>query len=264
MERRIGGGILAALMCLLPATPADAKHRLRKTRVPPIAFFLTDHGSVKGGDSGEGHRDVPRARARGQGAAPDLTPYMDPRECEKTLVVVRGPYKRRALRGGDDPYDDPSVYVYKGSDGAWYDVDGGAPCFAAGTMVATPEGEKPIQSLAVGDAILAWDFAEHDLVVSTVDRVKRRSKKPTGTLTFSDGTKLEVTANHPFYLVPANAWIEAGRLAEGAVVARRHGAELEEARVVGKTAFDKATLVFDVTVRGYHDYFAGGILVHNY
>ena len=258
--------VLAATALSLPLTARDASARPRRHRrhEARIAFYLADYGNVKEA-SREKALTTCHAREREEVEKnPELRQSVDPGHCEKTLVVVRGPYQRTKARTPNDPYDDPKVYVYKGSDGGWYDVNGGAPCFAGGTLVETPEGQRAIEDLAVGDAILSWDFVRRRLVTSLVERTKKREDRLVGELTFSDGTTLAVTPNHPFYSVEANAWIEAERLGEGAVVLKLRGSDIEECRLVEKTRFDRKVDVFDVTVREYRDYFAGGILVHNY
>jgi hypothetical protein len=46
--------------------------------------------------------------------------------------------------------------------GSNYNAD--LPCFAAGTRIATPDGERPVESLSAGDRVLLADGTEADLV----------------------------------------------------------------------------------------------------
>ncbi len=40
---------------------------------------------------------------------------------------------------------------------------GGGGCFAEGTLVLTPDGERPIQDIGVGDYVMAWSLPNGDL-----------------------------------------------------------------------------------------------------
>lgn len=50
------------------------------------------------------------------------------------------------------------------------------PCFAAGTLIETPEGPKPIETLCVGDLVLTFDHGPQPIVWS------RQSAQPLGTV----------------------------------------------------------------------------------
>jgi len=185
----------------------------------------------------------------------------DPTFCQRTLVTVRGPYPRSGYDGNED---DKVLFVYKGSDGGWYDKTGESPCFAAGTPIATPSGEKAIESIAVGEAVYSWDAEAKEVVVGAVTRTKRRAGKRVGTLTFEDGRTVDVTGNHPFYVVRTGEWVEAARLEPGTVVLELRNGAVAETRLVAKAEFAREAVVYDLTVTTHHDYFAAGVLVHNY
>lgn len=253
---------------LVLGSGADA-HAKKKRAAPadkPIAFYLA-----------QGHKGLTKASAiakcrfetekrrrallKQRAKYPGLIVTEDASACPKGIVTVRGPHQRKPVRS---TYDDAEVFVYRGSDGVWYDKTGDTPCFAPGTPVATPDGQRAIEDLRPGDVVLAYDVAARRVVPSTVERTKRRTDKRIGTLAFSDGTSVGVTPNHPFYSATARAWVEAGLLAVGdRVLALRSGA-VEEVELVDKTAFDRGSDVYDVTIARLHDYFAGGVLVHNY
>ncbi len=66
-------------------------------------------------------------------------------------------------------------------------------CFIAGTMVATPYGDVPIENIKIGDEVLTRDGPKRVVAAkSHVDTV--------GTVKFADGRKLVGTAEHPVYL----------------------------------------------------------------
>lgn len=100
---------------------------------------------------------------------------------------------------------------------------------------------------------------------ATVQRVKRRTGKKVGTLTLSGGTTVSVTANHPFLSATTRTWVEAGDLSVGdRLLELRVGGKVGEVELVGKTAFDRDSEVYDLSIARLHDYFAAGVLVHNY
>jgi hypothetical protein len=253
--------VLCLAVVLLPASSADARTRRRalRRRQPPIAYYFAEWS--KGATRAEA---VARCRARRiaeRRKHPDMGADVDPRRCDSLVMAVRGPYVRTGTKGG---YDDPAIYVYKGRDGVWLDASGDNACFAAGTKVATPEGDRAIETMQRGDALYAWDPDGGRVVVAHVDHAKRRPDKQVGTLAFDDGTSIEATANHPFYSVSTRGWVEAGQLAPGDRVTKLDGGRLHEARLVSATPFDRVTDVFDLSVSPHHNFFAAGVLVHNY
>jgi hypothetical protein len=48
------------------------------------------------------------------------------------------------------------------------------PCFVAGTMILTEQGERPVESLAAGDKIVTADFGSQVLIWHGVARLTRR------------------------------------------------------------------------------------------
>lgn len=73
-------------------------------------------------------------------------------------------------------------------------------CFVSGTQISTPQGERNIEDLKVGDSVLSSGGTRK--IISTM-----KSLSKTLTLTLSNGTTITTTPDHPFYtdkgLVPA-------------------------------------------------------------
>ncbi|MFO0551078.1 MAG: Hint domain-containing protein [Polyangiaceae bacterium] len=141
----------------------------------------------------------------------------------------------------------------------------GSSCFAPGTPVRTPFGDVPIESLKPGDPVVAYDTVSGEMVVTRVVRVKERTDMPVATLSLSDGTELRATAAHPFWVADAG-FVRAEELSvgDGLFGLVSGGAAAHELRIEAKSEFDERTTVYDLSVAGPHDYFAGGVLVHNY
>jgi hypothetical protein len=89
-----------------------------------------------------------------------------------------------------DKYDDVAI-----SEIEFYGT--GVHCFAKGTMVATPDGEKPIEQLKIGDQVLSLNTTTTDIETATVLQLANR-KHFLYELDF-DNTKIKVTDDHPFY-----------------------------------------------------------------
>ncbi len=98
MNLRVRIALVMALAMLLPVS-VEAKPR-------PIAFWLVN--ATKGTTRAEAVRRCLRATT-------------DPNLCRRHVISVRGPFVGTK---GIDPDDDPRVYVYRGSNGTWYDRNG--------------------------------------------------------------------------------------------------------------------------------------------
>jgi len=133
---------------------------------------------------------------------------------------------------------------------------GGSSCFVAGTPVILADGSgKPIEAIAVGDQVLSYDEA---LGVFAAGTVERRFVHPDTEALLRVNGELVTTPNHPFFV--NGQWILAEDLRVGDVLFCVGGqpelvTELE-------TLAGPAT-TYNLEVGQYHDYFAGGVLVHN-
>ena len=147
---------------------------------------------------------------------------------------------------------------------------GGSPCglcFPAGTLVATPAGEKPIEQLHTGDTVLAEDpktgKVEAERVVATIVHLVSEL----ASVGLSDGSAVTVTADHPFY-VDASAvrkeagWVQAGDLRVGD---RLRDASGRDVGVIGVRYNVGRAVVYTLTVATDHTFFVGAahVLVHN-
>lgn len=66
--------------------------------------------------------------------------------------------------------------------------------------MATPHGARAIQTLHVGEQVLAEDPATGKVEPEAVQAVIDDGKKPLLALSLSDGETITVTADHPFYV----------------------------------------------------------------
>jgi len=133
-------------------------------------------------------------------------------------------------------------------------------CFAAGTLVLTPAGERPIEAIQAGDLVLSWDFAQAALVPAPVVATMQHGGSAVLALHLANGTILQVTAEHPLWV--RGDWLPAGRVRVGDALSHAAGV-LTPVRVV-TIQQGAVTDVYNIEVgHSDHTYVAGGILVHN-
>lgn len=72
---------------------------------------------------------------------------------------------------------------------------GGTPCFVAGTMVLTPCGYKPIESLKIGDSVVT-----HTGDVRSITAIGSKEAQ-TGEVKILGRPSIRCTGNHPFYSI---------------------------------------------------------------
>lgn len=124
-------------------------------------------------------------------------------------------------------------------------------CLVEGTLVATPDGPRPIEELLPGDAVVCREGPGR--VVAT-RRARRAAYRE---LTLDRGGPLRVTREHPVWSTAG--WTPAGELRVGDVVEGRSGPAHVTAIVERRTPVD----VYDLTVAPFANFYAENVLVHN-
>jgi hypothetical protein len=162
------------------------------------------------------------------------------------------------------------LFGFSSSDEGFVDENGNwheRTCFVAGTMVRVPDGKGEsggrytrIENIRVGDLVLSWDESSGRLgyyevlqtFVKAADRIYR--------IEYEDGTFLETTWNHPFY-VEDLGWVEARALRAGDVSKTAHG----KLRIRSISREARYETVFNFEVQDSHTYFVSleSVLVHN-
>ena len=133
-------------------------------------------------------------------------------------------------------------------------------CFIAGTMVATPEGDRPLETLRPGD---------HVLTRAGPRRVLANSRRLAEVGAVQIGAaNLVGTADHPVYA--ARGWTRMDRLCVGEPVCvlaagslSGHGWGTSAASVVSTWRPTGQQFVYCLQVEDEPEYFANGVLVHN-
>jgi RHS repeat-associated protein len=156
----------------------------------------------------------------------------------------------------------------------------GCGCFPGDTGVVTPHGLVAIDRLHVSDRVLAEDLATRKVEPERVQAVIDDGIKPLMTVGLSDGSKLKVTTNHPFYVdngpgITVPEWVQAGDLKVGDRLRTEDGRDVTVTALRYHTGYAH---VYTLTVAtnhdfwsesrpgsGDHDFFVGTarVLVHN-
>ncbi len=132
-------------------------------------------------------------------------------------------------------------------------------CFAVGTLVHTIDGPRAIESIRVGDRVLAQNTTTGQLAFEPV--VATHLNDPSPTLRISiDGDTIVATGIHRFWKA-GKGWVMARELKAGDRL-RMIGGVVEIAAI----ETDKIQPVYNLDVADYRDYFVGnkGLLVHDF
>jgi hypothetical protein len=129
-------------------------------------------------------------------------------------------------------------------------------CFVKGTLVTMSDGtRKPIEQIQAGDEVRSYNTSWGEFTSGVVS--KTMTRQADGYLNING---IMVTGEHPFWIVNRGEWVKAREIQQSDVLLNDYGGY----KVVG--FIFRVTLgvdVYNLTVEGEHNYFAGGVLVHN-
>lgn len=129
-------------------------------------------------------------------------------------------------------------------------------CITEGTLIATPEGSRPVESLKVGDPV--WTLADSgEKTAGIVQATRSRMADSTIEIRTSDDHLLRVTPEQPLWI--NGEWTRARDLQPG----HRLQSESNSTEAVSIMVKHERARVFDLSVEPSANYFAGGLLVHN-
>ncbi len=139
-------------------------------------------------------------------------------------------------------------------------------CFAAGTLVETERGLRPIETIQVGDRVLSRkDDATGETEYKEVTELFITPDKEIGDLVLTpeqgSAETLKVTAEHPFF-VRGRGWVDASELQAGDFVAGAQNARLRVATAWQRTG---TAQTYNFEVAEFHTYYVSEqrIWVHN-
>ena len=133
-------------------------------------------------------------------------------------------------------------------------------CFVAGTKVLTPQGEKNIESLIVGDKVCALDTSSKEERVQLVECAFIRSVPTVLDIQIGE-TSITCSPEHPFW-VPQQGWLKAKELQIGSTLFSLYQGDVTVEHIQIRTG---TFTVYNIEVNGLHNYCVSplGILVHN-
>jgi hypothetical protein len=140
-------------------------------------------------------------------------------------------------------------------------------CFAPGTLIQTPNGNKPIEDFKVGDAIYCFDPATKEKVISKVVKTFKGSWKEAGDIsplfefTHEKGS-LQVTADHWIYTGnPDQLFKAAKELTTDDYLILEDGSKSKILNIEQKEKYEH---VYNLNVEKYHNFIANNVLTGDY
>jgi intein/homing endonuclease len=137
-----------------------------------------------------------------------------------------------------------------------FQCDCGSSCLLAGTEITMADGsKKPIESIAVGDVVLAYDEKTGEMKPDRVKVVYEPADSP-GYLVINGSLKL--TMIHP--VLTPDGFKEIGKLKVGD---RLVGADKKEIEIASIERKGDHVTVYNFHTNPYETYVANGVIVHN-
>lgn len=158
-------------------------------------------------------------------------------------------------------------------------------CFIAGTLVATEEGQRPIETVAAGELVWSCDLTTGEWILCRVAETYVLEYVGDQVTVFADKQRIESTYHHPYWVVEGEnlrdrpmpnhvasaevrgaiipgRWVDAGDLMVGDVLLLKDGRRIPvEAIEIGQVE----CTVYNFAVEDLQNYAVGpnGVLVHN-
>ena len=134
---------------------------------------------------------------------------------------------------------------------------GGGRCFAAGSLVATPDGSIPIENIHEGDEVLTLN-ADGEKISGKVTKVHTPALQEIVTVRFTDGKVWQTTATQWYYC--GNGQYNIAMNTQGNPAITLDGtATVEKATMTGKNE-----MVYDIEVEGINIMFINGVAAEGF
>ena len=135
-------------------------------------------------------------------------------------------------------------------------------CFVAGTLIATSDGDKPIESICIDDYVLSKNEFTGEVAYKKVTNLFVRSVGQLVHIQASD-VDIQTTTEHPFW-VHNRGWVPANELSVGDLLELCDNTGIAIDKIELKTS-ENLIPVYNFEVEDWHTYFITNmhILVHN-
>jgi hypothetical protein len=251
-------GQVAGLAVKVKAGTGDAAALEAKQR--ELANALTGLFEIIPQDGSKGKDDTGARLAREAGYPPAEAGY------HWAAMDGKPVYKRNPGNGGPQRRYDATEKKFKDVSGKWdsyqySDLGTKAPCFAPGTLVKTPSGDRPIESIQEGDEVLAFSTDTNRVVVRQVTRLLTSRTEHLVRIAVA-GEVVSATRLHRFWVDGEDRYVRAMGLEQAMPLYAMDGG-IEQVASLQLDAV--ASLTFNLEVETDHNYFVGrrGLLVHN-
>ena len=136
-------------------------------------------------------------------------------------------------------------------------------CFTGDTLVSTEYGLLPIEEIQAGDYVWSENTETGEKELKKVLSVSVAETKVLVHVYTENGTEIDTTENHPFY-VEGKGWCAAAELEAGDVLRTQDG-NVEIVSAVEIVQLDETVKVYNLEIEDSHTYYvsAEGVLVHN-
>jgi hypothetical protein len=213
----------------------------------PIGFEVFEHGPK--------HKSLAELEALAADSISNKNLQKLAKPLSASIQDVNGNlWTRFTIEDRNDGYDKNVIEVLLDPAGKElaYDAYTHFTCVAEGTPIATPEGEIAVERLVVGTRVFGYDTQTKQRVVTSVRHVDAAYASRLLRIGRS-----KLTASHPVFA--DGSWQLAGELGTGKLGLDPAGRSI----VLEPVVSEELSAVYDISVDPPHNYFAGGVLVHN-
>lgn len=141
-------------------------------------------------------------------------------------------------------------------DCVWYTYQGGGTSFLGDTRIDTLNGYKLISNIKKGDIVKSYDIKNNKIIFSDVAFIKHNVSDSYYIINGS----IKVTKDHEFYVNGGLNLAKTQNLQIGMMLFNGEG----NIPVISIKKINKQVDVYDFVIDQYHNYFAEGVLVHNW
>lgn len=129
-------------------------------------------------------------------------------------------------------------------------------CVTEGTLIATPAGDRKVESLRAGDEVLTIS-TRGCVEPATVTHIAKHRALAYRTIETADGIVVRLTDQHPVRTI--SGWTNAGNLHVGQSVQTSSGWQ----RITHSRQHVGSVTVYDLTVEPNKNFIANGLVLHN-